>query len=182
METSDSILLVERALSPGEAAGMVRDAERRGFRVAPITVGPGRFMMRPDIRNNLRVMWDDEPLAARLWERVRSSLPARTGRWRALGLNERFRVYRYEVGQRFAWHRDGAFQRNAEEQSFYSLLFYLNEGFAGGATEFADRASAPRTGLALAFLHPLRHQGAEVTSGVKYVLRTDVMFRLEGQE
>jgi hypothetical protein len=34
----------------------------------------------------------------------------------------------------------------------------------------------PRTGHALIFEHGLRHQGAEVSRGIKYVLRSDVMF------
>jgi hypothetical protein len=31
--------------------------------------------------------------------------------------------------------------------------------------------------MALVFEHPVRHQGAPVTAGRKYVLRTDVMYR-----
>lgn len=36
----------------------------------------------------------------------------------------------------------------------------------------------PKEGMALLFLHQLRHTGAEVHSGVKYVLRSDVMYSL----
>jgi hypothetical protein len=35
----------------------------------------------------------------------------------------------------------------------------------------------PRTGMALLFQHRVWHEGCEVTSGVKYVLRSDVMYR-----
>jgi prolyl 4-hydroxylase len=35
----------------------------------------------------------------------------------------------------------------------------------------------PRTGRALVFDHGIEHQGAPVVAGVKYVLRTDLMFR-----
>ncbi len=173
----DDILVLDGALSPEECASLITDAESRGFAEAPITIGPNRFAMRPDIRNNRRVMWDDHPLAGRLWSRVAERIPGRLGGWSALGLNERFRVYRYDVGQRFAWHYDGAFHRTFDEQSHYSLLFYLNERFAGGLTEFEHRRIEPRTGRALAFLHPIRHQGGKVTAGTKYVLRTDVMYR-----
>ena len=55
-------------------------------------------------------------------------------------------------------------------------MVYLNEGFGGGATEFDDRSVEPQTGQALVFEHRLRHQGAEVTRGTKYVLRSDIMF------
>ena len=35
----------------------------------------------------------------------------------------------------------------------------------------------PETGLALFFVHQIRHKGQPVTKGRKYVLRTDVMYR-----
>ena len=35
----------------------------------------------------------------------------------------------------------------------------------------------PRTGMALLFQHPIVHEGSEVTAGVKYVVRTDLMYR-----
>lgn len=38
----------------------------------------------------------------------------------------------------------------------------------------------PQQGLALCFIHQLLHKGQPVTSGRKYVLRTDVMYRREG--
>ena len=51
--------------------------------------------------------------------------------------------------------------------------------FAGnGATEFDDgTVITPRRTDALLFWHDLRHQGATVRAGVKYVLRTDAMYR-----
>jgi hypothetical protein len=35
--------------------------------------------------------------------------------------------------------------------------------------------------MALIFLHSLYHEGSEVTQGVKYVLRTDIMYRAPQQ-
>jgi hypothetical protein len=81
---------------------------------------------------------------------------------------------------RFAPHQDGAFHRDDREQSFYSFLVYLNEGFGGGHTTFVTEPEIsvrPRTGLGLLFQHPLVHEGCVVTSGVKYVARTDLMYR-----
>ena len=71
--------------------------------------------MRPDIRNNTRVMQDDPELAARLWERMKGWVPTthrRIGSWQPHGLNERFRYYRYTEGQYFKWHSDGPFIRH----------------------------------------------------------------------
>jgi predicted 2-oxoglutarate/Fe(II)-dependent dioxygenase YbiX len=126
-------------------------------------------------------MLDDTQRAAVLWNRVAPFVPARRGRLEVVGLNERFRFYRYEPGQYFRWHYDGAFHRSPSERSLTTAMLYLNEGFEGGETEFAlaeGRASiTPGRGLLLLFDHGLRHQGAPVRRGTKYVLRSDVMYR-----
>jgi prolyl 4-hydroxylase len=69
--------------------------------------------------------------------------------------------------------------RGPRERSLLTLMVYLNEGFEGGATAFHDFGVAvrPRTGMALLFQHRLLHEGCEVSAGVKYVLRSDVMYR-----
>lgn len=61
-------------------------------------------------------------------------------------------------------------------------MIYLNTPTGGGETNFAladnqDPFSVrPTTGLCLVFDHQLTHEGALMRTGVKYVLRTDVMF------
>ena len=59
-------------------------------------------------------------------------------------------------------------------------MVYLNEGFEGGETLFfvePEVVIRPQTGAALIFQHPIIHEGSEVTAGVKYVVRTDLMYR-----
>jgi len=94
----------------------------------------------------------------------------------ALGLNERLRIYRYRKGQRFDWHADGRYRRESGEQSLYTFLLYLTDGFGGGETRFRDAVITPQQGLACIFEHKREHKGAEVTDGTKIVLRSDVMF------
>ncbi len=54
----------------------------------------------------------------------------------------------------------------------------LNEEFTGGSTDFDLVGSVvPETGMALLFEHRVLHQGAPLLEGVKYVMRTDVMYR-----
>ncbi|HEU4408130.1 MAG TPA: 2OG-Fe(II) oxygenase [Polyangiaceae bacterium] len=174
------IMTLPGVLSPAECASLIDFAERQGFGDAPVSTGLG-FVMMPELRNNTRVMVDDLARAAELWRRVEHAVPRARGASRAVGLNERFRFYRYDVGQRFGWHRDGAFDRSGRERSHLTLMFYLNDDFEGGATEFDDGlVVTPRRGSALVFAHPVRHQGAAVTRGRKYVLRTDVMYRRDG--
>jgi hypothetical protein len=58
-------------------------------------------------------------------------------------------------------------------------MIYLNDNFNGGATTFNDLVVLPKKGMALVFYHYFEHEGAEVTEGTKYVLRTDIMYRLD---
>ena len=68
----------------------------------------------------------------------------------------------------------------ASDGSFFTFLVYLNDDFEGGETEFEDIATVqPKTGDALVFYHPYRHEGKTLLSGKKYVLRTDIMFEKE---
>jgi prolyl 4-hydroxylase len=179
----DAIFTVAGVCSPVECEGLIRVADDIGYEAAPITVGPQKFLMAPDIRNNTRVILDDPARAAMLWRRLAPFVPARQGAWRAVGLNERLRFYRYTRGQYFEWHRDGAYVRDERERSLLTVMLYLSEGIAGGTTDFDARAGeftvTPRTGTALVFEHHIRHRGAPVERGVKLVLRTDVMYRRE---
>lgn len=184
----NTLFTIPRFLSREECRELIDYAEGIGFEAAPITTAGG-FVMMPEVRNNTRVMVDDLPRAKALWGKLASHIPAREG-WTAVGLNERFRYYRYELEEAFRWHHDGRFRRNQREESALTFMIYLNEEFEGGQTQFQvwsrnrslgleDRAIVPSTGMALLFDHAIRHQGAPVTEGVKYVLRSDVMFRRE---
>lgn len=176
--TAPLVWTVPRVLSDAECDAAIARIEALGPAAAPITTERG-FVMRPDIRNNTRVVFDDAPLAADLFARVAPHIPAQLSGMRAVGANERFRCYRYEPGQRFAPHYDGAFVRSERERSLLTLIVYLNDGYGGGATEFHDfdLRVRPVRGMALLFQHLLLHEGCVITSGTKYAMRSDVMYR-----
>jgi hypothetical protein len=180
MEIAESVFVIPDLLTPEECREYIEVAEARGYEAAPITTAVG-FKMRPDIRNNTRVIIDDPGWAESLWQRSRDEIPGFFRGRQAIGLNERFRFYRYDPGERFAPHRDGPYRRDNGEVSLLTFLVYLNEGFAGGETVVEERPITPRRGLALIFEHQLLHEGAAVTSGRKYVLRSDVMYGRFGQ-
>jgi predicted 2-oxoglutarate/Fe(II)-dependent dioxygenase YbiX len=137
--------------------------------------------MRKDVRDNARVMIDDQALAASLWERARPFVQAEWFGWHAVGLNERFRYYRYDPGQRFDRHTDGYFERDNGERSHFTFMVYLNDDFEGGNTTFYESRVPlhvrPETGKALLFYHRQVHEGRPVVRGRKYVLRSDIMYR-----
>ena len=95
-------------------------------------------------------------------------------------------------------HCDARFTRSALEESFYTVNAYLNDGtkeFSGGRTRFYNLNKsnkwevsvgvAATPGLSLMFnQYPeqLRHDGEEVFHGVKYLMRTDVMYKCDEKE
>ncbi|KAE9365335.1 hypothetical protein N431DRAFT_352776 [Stipitochalara longipes BDJ] len=125
-------------------------------------------------------------------------------RWKVTkqGLNERLRFLKYGPGQFFREHCDGSYEtEDGSQKSFYTYHLYLNDSaqalgipestetdlLRGGATTFhsADRTRRidvdPRIGRVLIFQHRrLIHSGDEVTAGIKYTMRSDVMFEPDG--
>ena len=182
IDASHPVLWTVEGLLPAEMC-VAQIARIEAAEPEPASVATLRgAQMRPEIRNNDRVSFEDAELAAELLARVRGEVPEVLAGMRLVGANERLRCYRYGPGQRFARHFDGAFVRDEAEQSLVSFLVYLNEDFEGGETVFPTlgRTVVPRTGMALLFQHRVLHEGAEVTRGVKYVLRTDLMYRRPG--
>jgi hypothetical protein len=145
--------------------------------VAPVV---GRHGIEVDLatRNNTRVMWDDAAEAEGLLARVRASVPQRLSGRVLRGANPRLRLYRYAPGQRHGAHWDTVVELADGVCSLLTLVFYLNEGFAGGETDFPELGQriVPRAGSALLFQHRILHEASEVRSGEKFVLRTDVLY------
>lgn len=146
-------------------------------------------------RDNDRIHWTDPALSKRVWEgtglaELFATIPVPTGCSRQLkpvGLNTGWRLYCYKPGQHFGPHYDDSVDcpDMPGAVSLYTMLVYLNDDFEGGETNFYKSKGkqflsvAPVRGMAL--LHtqgPLcaLHEGAEVRSGCKWLLRTDVMY------
>lgn len=172
------IRTVDAVLTPAECAELIARIEALGPSDAPITTHRG-FEMRPDIRNNTRVMFDDVALASALFAKVRGEIPDELEGMSPLSANERLRCYRYAPRQYFAPHFDGSFVRSPTERSLLTLMVYLNDPPAGGETHFPDceRTVTPRAGMALLFDHHLLHESRTLRAGLKYAVRSDVMFR-----
>lgn len=173
------IFTIRGFLSAEECASFIETSEARGYGEAGIRVDDEEQILK-EVRNNDRVIRDDPGLARSLFDRARPALPPEIEGWQLAGLNERFRFYRYAGGQLFDWHLDGTVAPGDGRESFLTFMVYLNEDFEGGRTEFGWEAVAPAMGMALVFPHRRRHRGAVVSSGRKYVLRTDVMYEAAG--
>jgi hypothetical protein len=158
------------------------------------------------IRHNHSATWvaDDDTILA-LWQRCAGHIDSTddfAGK-RAVGLNARLRFYRYGRGDYFSAHTDGSWPGsrvidgklvdNAYQDRWSQLTFllFLSDDFEGGATRFyvdpEDQSSyvelrTPRGG-ALCFphgMHPLHcvHASGPISAGVKYIIRSDVLFEL----
>ncbi len=174
------IFTIDSVLSSAECSEVILRANKSGFDAATINAWDGPRIDK-DTRNNDRLIVDDFDLARHLWRKVDSFIPRMLSGRQVRGLNERFRFYRYSPGQRFSWHADAPFARENGELSLLTFMIYLNDGYGGGTTRFDSVAIEGRVGMALVFEHGLIHEGSEVTHGVKYVLRSDVMFGPVGQ-
>ena len=175
-EYNDQAFSIYDFLSSNICKGMIARAETKGFEPALINDGMGQSE-RPDVRNNQRIIFDDLKLATNLWAKLERHVTIPFDGWKPAGLNERFRFYKYDRFQTFKWHRDLPYKRNDDEQSHLTFMIYLNSDYEGGFTDFESFKIWPETGMALIFNHKLRHEGAYITSGTKYVLRSDVMYR-----
>lgn len=176
-ELHPQIFVIKNFLTNEECDHYIDLTKDQVFEEAKINMGGGRQMMSKGVRNNDRLMIFDNNLAKTLFQKAVEFLPQTHEDYQVLDFNEMFRIYKYSSGQRFKMHRDGSYIRNENEKSFYTFLIYLNDDFEGGETEFENLFTvAPKKGSALVFYHPLRHEGKTLISGLKYVLRTDVMY------
>ena len=168
------------------------------------------------IRHNDNITWVvDELTDGILWSRCRDFIfdeKSIFAHKKPLGLNARFRFYRYRQGDYFKPHTDGAWPGSRvidgqlvtdaypDRFSQLSFLLFLSDAYQGGGTRFFVNkndpsqpamgpddeclvsVSTPR-GAALCFphgSHPLHclHSSEEITSGRKYIIRSDVLFEL----
>lgn len=175
------IRTIDNFWTAAQCAAFIQRSEAIGFSDATVSTELGERRVA-HIRNNERILLRDEKLALELWENLKEFVPHRYGNSVAVGLNELFRCYKYQNGQVFKRHRDQSYVRENGDASYITFMIYLNDNFKGGSTRFEEREILPKQGTCLLFLHDLEHEGSEVHQGVKYVLRSDVMYRFNSSE
>ncbi|HEY8027258.1 MAG TPA: 2OG-Fe(II) oxygenase [Burkholderiaceae bacterium] len=172
---SERVFSIPDFLTPNECQNLIALAEARGFEPAEVRTDSGQKMMTT-VRNNQRVMVESPEWVDLLWTRlVNENLP-RVDEAMAAGIPKDLRFYKYIPGQRFKMHKDGPWSENGLTSNL-TFLVYLNDAFTGGATDFRTFKIEPETGMALLFVHDTWHEGEVVTAGVKFVLRSDVLYR-----
>jgi len=169
-----------------ECEQLIALSEKTGYLPAMVNIGDGQMQVDKDYRNNSRCMIDSVELADLLFDRIKKWLPEIWDERKRLTCNERLRFLRYYPGEFFAIHKDGSYVRDNGERSYFTILFYLNEGFEGGHTTLMHLSDStqnlpitPSQGGVLLFQHDIWHEGSLLKEGVKYLLRTDVMYSNE---
>ena len=150
-------------------------------------------------RNNDRWVVDDDTIANRLFEKVKpwlpatietnANIPSENGVWRLKELNNRLRFCKYSANQYFHRHLDGIHYRAEHIQSKLTFMIYLNSAteFEGGRTLFYKTKDTteiwasyiPQQGDLIVFDHNVWHEGEVLTSGEKFVLRSDILYAKE---
>ena len=185
------IYTIPKLISPAECEALIELGENIGFQASGLAIGQDLFRVKEKTRNNLRVMFEDCRMANILWSRMQQLVDAKYDNRVAYGLNWRFRLYKYEIGGIFAPHVDEQMDLPGEGDlsTRFTFMIYLNDNLQGGETTFFERRRKgqkqltiskvirPKTGMGLAFDHLLFHEGSVVTKGVKYALRTDIVYR-----
>lgn len=175
---TEHILEIDSFWTPKKCDEFIAKSELIGYESAMIQTENGQKLVE-SVRNNQRILFTDFELAENIWNDVKKFTISKLGNSKAIGLNEMFRFYKYELHQTFKKHRDQSYIRNASESSYYTLLIYLNDNFVGGETIFGNLKIQPKKGNCLIFFHDLEHEGAKLVLGEKYILRTDIMYKLE---
>jgi len=124
------------------------------------------------------------------------------GIWRPIGFSECWKICKYNPGGHFAPHYDGCLVKSSTLRSMKTFMLYLNDDFEGGCTNFLNeelrskkdpsgifRAEdksiilkiKPTIGMGIIFNHQLYHEGEPISQGIKYIMRTEIMFSKEGQ-
>ncbi|MGJ8691746.1 MAG: 2OG-Fe(II) oxygenase [Thalassotalea sp.] len=173
---TDNIFEIIPFLTESECLEYILFSEQSGYEIADVQLENSREHLS-NIRNNERYDYFSDELASELWKRLDGHLfPLFLGK-KAVNLSPHFRFYKYQSGQKFNMHKDGR-QKINDNETLFTFLIYLNDNYTGGNTEFRSEnlSIQPKVGSALCFEHHEWHQGSVVTSGIKYILRTDVVY------
>lgn len=206
LDCDGSAFILRGFLSPSECKYYIKQAEKFGMESHKLSC-----------RVTDRVAAKSQPVADELFQRLYPFLkpcmdltnendstwptgvcwtfPKR--KWVPVGLNEVFRICRYEPGGFFKPHHDRGFRRQENNRSIKTFMVYLNDDFVGGPTNFYDSSQRhycqgcpekvvyshePQAGDALVFNSAITHEGGKVREGYKYIMRSEVMYSSSSDE
>jgi hypothetical protein len=221
---NDQIFTLDGVISTAKCNSIIDRANSKGWNnSSPSGGGHGRTG-KEDPRTNKFFVFHDTEISDSLFDNVKSSLPSdlsflgqnvyfnsvtKGAEWTPKFVYDKMRVYKYDVGDSFPEHIDYKVKRTVFrdgreyiQQSFLTILVYLNEDFEGGETGYwpdhngihcrfrrAEEKQGnkknhqvvitPKTGLMVVQDQNILHEGLPPIKGTKYILRTDIIHERE---
>lgn len=174
---------IHNVFSEKECTDLINVIEKLGFNKASLfTDVDGKEHYHTDVRNSMRKIIDNHDFAQLLEERIYKYIPKTYNDLEYHSINYRFRFLKYEKGGFFARHKDNNY-KNKECISLITILIYLNDDYEGGYTTFFANVDdkegfslKPKTGMISLMDQEIGHYVPELTDGIKYVIRTEIMY------
>jgi prolyl 4-hydroxylase len=204
---NSAVRVVHNVLTSTECIALIQNVEALGVSTPQLFDKSVRDCQR---RHTLDIAMS-EVMMPRLRPFLPEILVADGVRWSIRRFTHHWRYVKYERGGKFAPHWDGAKLLPNHKMTMLTVQVYLNDAFEGGATRFymdyeAEQQSShdiaygsgqimidsepthavtPKVGSVLVFDHAARsvlHDGQPVASGVKYIMRCDVMYEVIAED
>jgi Rps23 Pro-64 3,4-dihydroxylase Tpa1-like proline 4-hydroxylase len=182
-------IILDNVFTKEECDTLIKLSEKipENYEIAKISYDDEQIL-DTSYRNNQRWLNFDKKLAETFFEKIKSYIPIEFEGNPVSCLNERLSFLKYSPGEYFKAHEDGYYIRpDNSEMSYITVQIYLNDlnEEDGGATTFIqdtnnriyqDYSVIPKVGRVLLFEHELEHEGSILKNGLKYCIRTDVMY------
>jgi hypothetical protein len=203
IESVAGVFQLLNVLSRSECQQLIRLTESIGY------LPDAAVSLPRSVRHNHSLTWvADDKTTDIIWQRCAPFMTDDQGIFdakQALGLNSRFRFYRYQPGDYFSPHTDGSWPGSkvidrqlvanafSDRWSQLTFLLFLSDEYEGGRTQFylpSNNHDEPTVvnvqtpvGGVLCFphgMHPLHclHSSEAIVSGSKYIIRSDVLFEI----
>lgn len=145
---------LHNVLSSNECRTIIQTTEALGY------TDDAAVSLPRSVRHNNNLTWVvDDTTANMIWQRSTSSFPSQHPNFlgkKPLGINGRFRFYKYQQGDFFSTHTDGSWPgsrivdgnliSNAYDDrwSMYTFLIFLSDDYQGGHTQFLVNSENPK--------------------------------------
>jgi prolyl 4-hydroxylase len=220
----EQIFSLDNILSKNECNEIINKANEKGWNdSSPSGGGHGRTG-NEDARDNKFCVYYDIELASKLMKKIQVHLQenleylgqnvyfnsiTKGSEWKPSFIYDKIRIYKYHEQTCFPEHIDYKVKRTIfrdekeyVQQSFLTLLIYLNDDFEGGQTGYWPDHNGihcrflrnvekqctrkdhqvliqPKIGMAVIQDQNILHEGLPTTKGIKYILRTDIIHERE---
>lgn len=182
-------IILDNVFTKEECDSLIKLSEEvsENYEIAKISYDDEQIIDK-NYRNNQRWLNFDKKLAETFFTKIKSYIPIEFEGNPISCLNERLSFLKYSTGEYFRAHEDGYYIRpDDSEMSYITVQIYLNDVKEedGGATTFIkdtynriyqDYSVIPKVGRVLLFEHDIKHEGSILKNGLKYCIRTDVMY------